>query len=378
MMKSFLIIGILPAVAGLVACGRSKNRFVAVRPEAFQAVVGGKPVALYSIGNSKGMRVQITNYGGKIVSILVPDRKGNLGDVVLGYETIDGYVKGAASMGATVGRVAGRISGGRFILDGVAYTLAKNAGPNHIHGGQKGYRFVVWTAEPVDGRTLRFSYFSPDGEEGYPGNLHVRVEFSVTEDQALRIEYSARTDKPTVVNLTNHAFFNLAGEGIGDVLDQVLWIDADRFTPMDSNSIPTGEIRSVQGTPFDFTRPTAIGDRINQPDDQLKFGGGYDHNFVLRKKPGQLAPAARLYDPQSGRRLEVLTTEPGIVVYTANSLTGQGQYVGKGGKPYGPRSAVCLETQHFPDSPNRPEFPSTELRPGETFSSVTVYKFSIQ
>ena len=345
---------------------------------AFQTEHDGKSVDLYTIKNSKGMVVQLTNYGGKIVSILVPDRDGNLADINLGYESAEAYINGTASLGATMGRYANRIAGGQFVLNGETYELPKNNGENTIHGGTKGFRFLVWDGKQIDDTSVQLTCVSPDGDQGFPGELVLQVTYTVTEDNELKLEYSATTDKATVINFTNHAFFNLKGEGQGDVMDHVLWVNANQFTPTDKAAIPTGELRAVTGTPFDFTSPKSLGQDINAENEQLTFGGGYDHNFVLDKTPNELVLAAKLVEPASGRVMEVLTTEPGLQVYTANSLTGQDTDVGKGGKPYGPRSAVCLETQHFPDSPHHPEFPSTVLNPGETYQSTTIYKFSTE
>lgn len=363
-------------LAALGSCQmKNKSNYITIERSAFQVEHDGKQVDLYTIQNSKGMKVQVTNYGGKIVSIIVPDRDGNLGDVNLGYESAEAYINGTASIGATVGRYANRIAGGQFELNGQVYKLFKNNGPNTLHGGKKGYRFVVWDGRQIDDSSVELSYLSWDGEEGFPGNLKVKVVFSVTEDNELKLEYSATTDKPTVLNLTNHAFFNLRGEGNGDILDHVLWLNAQQFTPTDETAIPTGEYRDVRGTPFDFTSPKPLGRDIDIQNEQLAIGKGYDHNFVLNNNDGNLALAARLSEPTTGRIMEVYTTEPGLQVYTANVLTGEGTDIGKAGKPYGPRSAVCLETQHFPDAPNQPLFPSTVLNPGETFHSTTVYKF---
>ena len=358
------------------AQAQTGTAYVQLKREAFQKEIGGKKTDLYTLQTSTGMTVKITNQGGKIVQILVPDKDNRLGDVVLGYETVDHYVAGRASFGAIIGRFANRIAKGRFTLDGRDYQLPVNNGPNHLHGG-KGTQFLVFDARQPDGRTLELTYSFKDGEEGYPGNTSLRVVYAVTDDQELRISYEAVTDKPTVVNFTNHAFFNLAGAGQGDILDHELTINADRFTPIDTTSIPTGELRAVKGTPMDFTRPVRIGARIGEADEQLKFGTGYDHNYVLNKTAGELTFAARLSDPVSGRVMEVYTTEPGMQLYTGNFLTGQAPNdVGKGGKSYHVRSAVCLETQHFPDSPNKTNFPTTTLRPGQWFTSTTVYKFS--
>jgi aldose 1-epimerase len=275
-----------------------------------------------------------------------------------------------------MGRFANRIANAQFTLNDSTYHLAKNNGEHTIHGGKKGFRFQVWEAKQLDERTLELSYSAKDGEEGYPGNLVLKVLFTVTEQNELKLTYHAFTDKPTVMNVTNHAFFNLAGEGNGNVLDHELLVNADAFTPVDATAIPTGEIRNVEGTPLDFTEMKRIGDHIDEDDDQLKHVGGYDHNYVLNKNENELALAALLYEPVSGRVMEVKTTAPGLQVYTANSLTGKGTDIGKGGKAYGSRSSICLETQHFPDSPNHANFPSTVLNPDEDYVSTTIYKFS--
>ncbi len=377
-MKSVFVAIVAVAIQGLIVGAQAQTRpaYVETRREAFQKEIDGKKVDLYILKASTGMVVKITNQGGKIVQLLVPDKDNHLGDVVLGYETVDQYVTGRASFGAIIGRYANRIAKGRFTLNGREYQLPVNNGPNHLHGG-KGTHFLVFEARQLDARTLQLTYNFKDGEEGYPGNTSLKVVYAVTDDQELRITYEAVTDRPTVVNFTNHAFFNLAGEGRGDILDHELIINADRFTPIDATSIPTGELRAVKGTPMDFTRPARIGARINDSDEQLKFGTGYDHNYVLNKTAGELSFAARLSDPVSGRIMEVYTTEPGMQLYTGNFLTGKAPNdVGKGGKPYPVRSAVCLETQHFPDSPNKASFPTTVLNPGQWFTSTTVYKFS--
>jgi len=372
---AMIVVGFILGVT-MEAGAQTRPAYVETKRDAFQKEIGGKKTDLYTLRTSTGMVVKITNQGGKIVQILVPDKDNRLGDVVLGYETIDQYVTGRASFGAIIGRFANRIAKGHFTLDGREYQLPINNGPNHLHGG-RGTQFLVFDARQLDDRTLELTYTFKDGEEGYPGNTSLRVVYAVTDDQELRISYEAVTDKPTVVNFTNHAFFNLAGAGQGDILDHELTINADRFTPIDTTSIPTGELRAVKGTPMDFTRPVRIGARIGEADEQLKFGTGYDHNYVLNKTAGELTFAARLSDPVSGRVMEVYTTEPGMQLYTGNFLTGQAPNdVGKGGKSYHVRSAVCLETQHFPDSPNKTNFPTTTLRPGQWFTSTTVYKFS--
>ena len=333
----------------------------------------GVPVFLYTLKNANGMEARITNFGAILVSLKVPDRAGRPADVVLGFDTFDEYYRTRRFYGATVGRYANRIAGGTFKLEGVLYTIPRNSGPNAMHGGRRGFNKVVWQQSALTPASLELSYLSRDGEEGFPGNLQVRVKFTLTDANELRIDYFAETDKPTVVNLTNHSFFNLSGEGHGNVLDYTATIAADRFTPVDANLIPTGELRLVAGTPFDFREAAAIGARIHADDPQLKIGKGYDHNFVLNHKPGEVGLAARVRDPQSGRALSIFTTEPGMQFYTANNLDGTGG--GKGGHTYPPYSAVCFETQHFPDSPNHPEFPTTMLRPGQDFRSATIFRF---
>jgi len=372
---TFLFILIITSQIMILYCSKTGENFVEIKRENFQTVIDGKTTDLYTLKNSNDIIIKITNYGGKIVQILVPDRNGNLGDVVLGYETIDGFINGSPSMGALIGRYANRIAKGKFELNGKTYTLATNNGPNHLHGGVKGFRFKVWDAKKIDDQKLELSYLSMDGEEGYPGNLIVKVTYTLTDDDELKIEYYAVTDKSTVLNLTNHAFFNLAGEGNGLVLDHELLINADFYTPTDDMNIPTGAINSVKDTPFDFTQTTKIGDRINDNNEQLKFGSGYDHNFILNKSDTPLAFAARIYEPTTGRTMKVFTTEPGIQLYTGNSLSDED--IGKAGKKYPARSAFCLETQHYPDSPNHANFPTTVLNPGEEFQSTTVYKFSV-
>lgn len=345
--------------------------------QVFGKTADGTQVDIFTLKN-KGMEVSITNYGGTVVSVKVPDRKGHLEDVVLGYENLDGYVADKAYLGATVGRYGNRIAKGKFSLDGTTYTLAKNNGENSLHGGTKGFNKAIWEAKDVSTKqapALQLSYLSKDGEEGYPGNLSVQVTFTLTEEHELKIQYSATTDKDTVLNLTNHSYFNLAGAGIGDVMPTLVMINADRFVPVDSKLIPTGELRSVQGTPFDFRTPVAIGARIDQDNEQLKFGGGYDVSWVVNNGGGQKPVlAAKAHEPKSGRTLEVWTTEPGIQFYTGNSL--DGTIHGKGGHVYNRRYAFCFEAQHFPDSPNHPQFPTTELKPGQKFHSETIYKFS--
>ena len=361
------------AMAGAGSQGGAATLPAGVTRAAF-GTASGQPVELFTLRNANGIEIKATNYGGIITSIVTPDRSGHPGDIVLGFDTLDAYLKDPPYFGAVVGRYGNRIEKGRFTLDGKTYTLAVNNGPNHLHGGLKGFDKVVWSAAPLAGKIgVVFSRRSPDGEEGYPGNLDVRITYELTERNELVIDYHATTDKATPVNLTQHSYFNLAGAG--DILGHQLMIEAERYTPVDSTLIPTGELAPVQGTPFDFRTPTAIGARIGQSDEQLKNGGGYDHNWVLsRKGPGRQV-AARVTDPKSGRTLEVSTTEPGLQFYTGNFL--DGTLTGKGGWVYQRRNAFCLETQHFPDSPNQPKFPSTILRPGASYDSQTMFRFGV-
>lgn len=376
MLKRQLFIFILGVTLAFGSCNNVQHNYIPIMKENFQVTHDGKKIDLFTLKNSRGMIVQITNYGGKIVSIIVPDRDGNFGDVCLGYESADEYLNGIASLGATMGRVTNRIANAQFTLNDSTYHLAKNNGEHTIHGGAKGFRFKVWEGKQLDEQNVELSYFSEDGEEGFPGNLTLKVRFSITEENELKLTYHATTDKPTVVNFTNHAFFNLAGAGNGDILGHELMVNAETYTPVDQTAIPTGEIAKVIGTPLDFSSLKRIGDRIDADFEQLKHVGGYDHNFVIAKAKDELGLAALLYEPVSGRVMEVKTTEPGIQVYTANSLSGKD--IGKGGKAYGARSSVCLETQHFPDSPNHTNFPSTVLNPGEDYLSTTIYRFSVK
>ncbi len=336
----------------------------------------GTKVDLYTLTNANGLRADITNYGGIIVRLYAPDRNGRLADIVLGYDALADYIRATPYFGAIVGRYGNRIARGRFTLDGVEYTLATNNMGNHLHGGKKGFDKVVWSAEPfrsAEAVGLKLTYTSKDGEEGYPGNLRCTVRYSLTNSDELKIEYEAETDKATPVNLTNHSYWALSGHGERDILGHELMLNADRFLPVDATLIPTGELRPVKGTPMDFTKPAPIGARVNQDDEQLKLGKGYDHCWVLNKKGGEMSLSASVYEPTTGRVMEVLTTEPAIQFYCGNFLDGSN--VGKGGKVYKHRYGFCLETEHYPDSPNKPAFPSTILRPGEQYRTTTVYRF---
>jgi aldose 1-epimerase len=336
----------------------------------------GRPINLYTLTNANGVEVDTMNYGGIILSIRVPDRNGKFADIVLGHDDLDGYIPNPPYIGAVVGRYANRIANGTFVLDGKTYTLPKNDGPNTLHGGvDKTFNKVVWDGEALKGKTgVAFTYLSKDGDDGFPGNLKVKVTYTLTDANELVIDYEATTDKTTVVNLSQHSYFNLAGEGTGDILNHEIMINADRFTPVDKNLIPTGELRPVKGTPLDFTTSTRVGARIDDSYEQIALGHGYDHNWVINRKSDGLTLAARVYEPTSGRVLEVSTTQPGVQFYTGNFL--DGTVTGKQGHVYKRRYGLCLETQHFPDSPNHPDFPSTTLKPGETFKSETVFKFS--
>jgi aldose 1-epimerase len=345
-----------------------------IEKRSFGKTSSGGTVDLFTLRNAGGMEAAITNYGATLVSLKTADRAGKVADVVAGFDSIEGYLGDHPYFGATVGRYGNRIAKGRFTLNGKEYKLATNNGPNHLHGGIKGFSRVIWQAEPVGQNGVKLLYVSKDGEEGYPGALTTTVEYTLTDANELKISYLATTDKDTVLNLTNHSYFNLAGEGSGDVLSHEMQLNADHFTPVDSTLIPTGEIRAVAGTPFDFRKPHKIGERIDANDEQIRFGGGYDHNLVVNGSAGTLRPAARVTEAKSGRIMEVLTTEPGVQFYTGNFL--DGSVKGKGGKAYQRRYGFCLETQHFPDSPNKPQFPTTTLRAGQKHQSTTIYKFS--
>jgi aldose 1-epimerase len=337
----------------------------------------GEPIDLFTLRNSRGMEASITNYGGRLVTLKVPDRAGDSEDIVLGFDSLEGYLSPNPYFGALVGRFANRIANGQFELGGQTYTLLKNNGPNALHGGAKGFDKVRWKAAVATSNgspALELRYLSKDGEEGYPGNLDVLVTYSLSEDNILRIDYAATTDRDTVLNLTNHSYFNLAGHAHGNILDQRVTLNAGRFTPVGSNLIPTGDLRNVEGTPFDFRQAAPIGARIDANDEQIQFGKGYDHNFVLDRPDNGLSAAARVHDPHSGRIMEVLTTQPGMQFYTGNHI--HGEINGKGGAVYGARGGFCCETQRFPDAPNQPKFPSAALKPGERYRETTAFRFS--
>jgi aldose 1-epimerase len=348
-----------------------------ITQSSFGKKTDGSPVDLYKLKNSNGVEVEIITMGGIIVSLRTPDRHGKLDDIVLGFDRLEPYEAVHPYFGAIVGRVGNRISGSRFELDGSEYVLAANDGPNHLHGGLVGFDKAVWLAEPVESATgpeLILRHVSPDGDEGYPGTLQLQVTYALTNEDQLVVDYRAETDKPTHVNLTQHSYFNLAGAGIGDILEHELTLNADHYTPEEPGLIPTGEIAPVEGTPLDFRTPHLIGERIDLDFQQLRLAGGYDHNFVINSSSELLTSAARVFEEKTGRILEVRTTEPGIQLYTGNFL--DGTLTGKDGRVYEKRYGFCLETQHFPDAPNKPHFPSTILRPGEVYQSRTMFVFA--
>jgi aldose 1-epimerase len=372
-LAGFLAISIVFSASASALCALRGTKAVEVRPF---GSADGKSVFLYTLKNHNGIEATLTNYGATLVSLKVPDRHGKFADVVLGYDDLDSYARGHSYFGATVGRYGNRIGNARFTLNGVTYHLAKNDGPNSLHGGTKGFNKVVWEGHDVTASgvpAVQFTYVSKDGEEGYPGNLTAKVTYTLTDSNELKLEYDVTTDRDTVQNLTHHSYFNLSGAG-HEILGHELQLNADRFTPVDATLIPTGELASVEGTPFDFRRSTAIGARIGQANEQLQRGNGYDHNWVLNGASGSLRSVALVYEPLSGRTLEVFTTEPGMQFYSGNFLDGSEH--GKRGIAYAYRTGFCLETQHFPDSPNHPQFPSTTLRAGQHYYSTTIYKFA--
>ncbi|HLP76093.1 MAG TPA: aldose epimerase family protein [Candidatus Paceibacterota bacterium] len=378
MIEWMLVIGAGAFVACLAGCANQGSSAGNISKESFGST-DGKPVELYTLKNSKGAEAKIATYGGIVTSLKMPDNSGKFDDVVLGFDKLDGYVKNNPFFGALVGRYGNRIGGAKFTLEGKTYELAKNNNGNSLHGGVKGFDKVVWTATKADvgpkGPQLELSYVSKDGEEGFPGTLNVKATYTLTDDNELRLEFSATTDKPTVCNLTHHSYFNLKGQGNGDILGHELYLNADKTTPVDKDLIPTGDIASVDGTPFDFRKPTAIGARIDDPNTVLQYGPGYDHNWIVNQaKPGELTLQARVTEPTTGRVMEVLSDEPAVQFYAGNFL--DGSITGKDGKVYQRRTGFCLEPQHYPDSPNKPQFPSTELKPGQTYHNVIIYKFS--
>ena len=391
-LKRAMTVVSLLALSGLLgACGHhdsetskspstatpAKGTEAKLKKDSFGKLPDGTPVDVYTLTNKNGVEVKITNYGATLTSVKVPDRTGKIDDVELGYDSIDGYLDKNPHLGAIAGRYANRIAKGEFKLGGKTYTLAKNNGPNHLHGGPNGFFKQLWTATDAsgkDGQAVSFKYLSKDGEENYPGNLTATVTYTLTDSNELKINYQATTDKETVLNLTNHAYFNLAGAGNGDILKHQLKINAKQFTPVDKTLIPTGKLENLAGTPMDFSTLTAIGDRIDSTYDQLVIGKGYDHNYVLATGGSLTTQAVEAYEPTSGRVMEVFTDQPGVQLYTGNFL--DGTITGKGGKPYPRRGGFCLETQHFPDSPNQPSFPTTVLKPGEKYQATTIFKFS--
>jgi aldose 1-epimerase len=379
---------LLPAcILSLAACNQSANKtttastmtdsttHVTLPPTAgFEKIIDGKQTHLYTLKNKNGVQAAITNYGGHLVGLAVPDKTGKLTDVVIGFDDIDTYKKSlSAFYGATIGRYGNRIAKGHFVLDGKGYDLFINNKPNTLHGGKKGFNDVIWDANQINDHTITLTYLSKDMEEGFPGNLHCKVTYELTDDNALKISYEATTDKTTVVNLTNHAYYNLNGIGSGTILNHVVEFKAANYTPVDSTLIPTGKIEPVAGTPFDFSKPTTIGSRINEKDEQLKNGHGYDHNFVLDKHDLNTSIATVTGD-KSGIKMEIFTEEPGLQFYSGNFMGGTNTMLG--GKKDEYRTGFAMETQHFPDSPNQPQFPSTILKPGEVYNTVTIYKFS--
>jgi aldose 1-epimerase len=383
----FRVFPVVVAIAALAgACGGEKSSPVAQQQPnprmtmvPYSATPDGQSINLITLRNQSGIEIKVVSYGGTILSLTTPDRTGAKDDIVLGFDEVPTYFDKSPYFGCLIGRYCNRIAKGKFTLDGHAYTLATNNGPNHLHGGTKGWDKVVWTPDPFQdarGVGVKLSYTSVDGDEGYPGTVKADVTYTLTDNNDFVVEYHATTDKPTIINLTQHSYFNLAGAKANDILGHQLMINADRYTPVDATLIPTGEVAPVEGTPFDFRTPTTIGARINDANEQLTRGQGYDHNYVVKRDGGSgLVLAARVVEPQTGRTMEITTTEPGIQFYSGNFL--DGTLTGKGGRVYGRRSGFCLETQHYPDSPNHPAFPTTTLRPGEDYRSRTVFKFGV-
>ena len=376
-LKTILAVTLAIAALALATQAQGSKQKMKTAKESFGKLPDGTPVDLYTLTNANGIEMKVITYGGIVTSLKTPDRNGQMGDIVLGYDNLQGYLDKSPFFGALIGRYGNRIGNAQFTLNGKTYQLPKNDGDNTLHGGNKGFDKVVWKARPLpvkDGAALELTYVSKDGEEGFPGTLSVRVVYTLNNQNEWRIDYTATTNKPTVVNLTQHSYFNLAAGAAPNNLAHEVYLNADRFTPVAKGLIPTGELKAVKGTPMDFTKPMAIGAHIDDNYDQLQLGGGYDHNWVLDKSGSGMTLAARVVEPTSGRVLEVSTTEPGIQFYAGNFL--DGTITGKGGKVYVKRYGFCLETQHFPDSPNKPSFPTTTLKPGQTYKTTTVYKFS--
>ena len=374
-MKSVISIALVLMILPLMT--HAASSMITTKP--FGTTSTGEKVTQYTLTNDQGASVSIINYGGIVTSLKIPDRKGKYADVVLGFKTLDEYEKPGPYFGALIGRYGNRIANGEFTLDRKTYHLARNNNGQALHGGLKGFEKVIWNAAPIEtkqGPSLKLTYVSKDGEEGYPGNLSVTATYTLTNRNELKIVYRAKTDKATIVNLTHHSYFNLSGHGGGDILDHLVTIHANKYTPVDKVLIPTGKLASVKGTPFDFRKSTPIGARINEANEQLKNGKGYDHNWVADKLPGHLGMIAKVEDPRSGRVMEVISTEPGVQFYSGNFL--DGTIIGKGNKVYNFRNGFCFEPQHFPDSPNHKNFPSTVLRPGETYKNTIIYRFSTE
>lgn len=379
---------LLPASAGLgvaalVGCAsmpEPTNTVGTITQSIFGYTPARTPIEMYTLRNSRGAEARIITYGGIVQMLKMPDKEGKLEDIVLGYDNVDGYLtNNSPYLGALIGRYGNRIGGAKFTVEGKTYRLATNNGPNSLHGGVVGFDKVIWKAKmwnTPDGPALELNYLSKDGEEGFPGNLNVTAIYTLTENNELHLDFSATTDQPTICNLTHHSYFNLKGQGNGDILGHLVYIDADKYTPVDKNLIPTGELAPVEGTPFDFRKPTAIGARINEPNQQLEYAGGYDHNWVINKPLGKFGLQARVYEPTTGRIMEVWSTEPGLQFYSGNFL--DGTIIGKGGQVYKHRYGFCMEPQHYPDSPNKLMFPSVELKPGQTYQNTIVYRFSAQ
>jgi aldose 1-epimerase len=375
-MKKIWILS-MTACMMLWSCGNREETLISgLKKAGFKSEVAGKPTALYVLKNAKGMEVCITNYGGRVVSVMVPDRNGKMTDVVLGYDNIADYVASDGNFGALIGRYGNRIAGGLFALDGKEYRLPQNNNGNCLHGGPQGFHVQVWDAVQPDDKTLELGYLSKNGEAGFPGNLSVKVTYTVTDDNALDIRYEATTDQPTVVNLTNHSYFNLSGVAGSQITDHLIQIHADRYTEVDSRLIPTSALPSVEGTPLDLRTPVLLSEGIDSPFEQIKLGKGFDHNWVLNAGGDVTQPAASVIHPVSGILMDVFTNEPGIQFYSGNAMSGTDK--GKFGVIYPHRGALCLETQHYPDSPNQPAFPTTTLRPGENYLSRCIYRFSVQ